>query len=109
MTIDYAEALNKRIEALNKKKELNVQRVAKNSGISKNTIYSVLGGRSKNPSLNTLKAISDGFEIPLSDFLDFYPFNVVTVKDQKDTELEKQIIELKKKLSELENSMTKKD
>lgn len=109
MTIDYTEALNKRIEVLNKKKEINVQRVAENSGISKNTIYSVLGGRSKNPSLNTLKAIADGFELPLSDFLDFYPFNVTTVKNEKNTELEKQIIELKKKLSELENSVTKKD
>lgn len=94
--IDNTEVLKNRIEALEKEKKLNVQRIANKSGISKGTIYSVVKGRSKNPSINTIKAIADGFEMPLNEFLDFYPFNSYEKRENSIESIE--IEELTKKI-----------
>lgn len=64
------EAISKRIVELCNEKNITLNKLATISGITQSTLDSIIRGKSKNPSITTLKKISDGLEISLSEFLD---------------------------------------
>lgn len=67
MNISQAVAL--RIKELLKEKNLTQYRLEQNAGIAHDTIKSIMKGKAKGVNLKTIIAISDGFGITASDFL----------------------------------------
>lgn len=53
-----------------KGKNLTQYRLEHNAGLSHNTVKSIMNGKAKGVNLKTLIAISDGFGITVSEFLD---------------------------------------
>lgn len=62
------DAIADRIIALSKEKHLSPYALAMLCGLDKSTIYSILGSKSKNPEVATIKKICDGLEITLGEF-----------------------------------------
>lgn len=62
------EAISRRILALCWQHEMNPSGLATLCGIDRSTIYSILGNKSKNPTVSTIKKICDGLEITLGEF-----------------------------------------
>lgn len=67
MNISQAVAL--RIAELLKLNGLTQYRLEQNTGISHDTIKSIMKGKAKGVNLRTLIAIADGFHISVSEFL----------------------------------------
>ena len=62
------ETIAYRIKQLCAEKGLTPYSLAMLCGVDKSTIYSVLGEKSHNPEIATVKKICDGFEITLGEF-----------------------------------------
>lgn len=67
MNISQAVAL--RIKELLKAKSLTQYRLEQNACLSHDTVKSIMKGKTKGVNLKTLVAISDGFGITVSEFL----------------------------------------
>ena len=57
-----------KIKLLMKNKGINQEELANISGIPKSTIGKILAGISKNPTLETMKAIANALDCSLDDF-----------------------------------------
>lgn len=44
-------------------------------GMTQSTLSNITSGRSKNPTVSTIKKICDGMDITLAEFFDYEPFN----------------------------------
>lgn len=62
------EAVAKRIAQLCAERDLAINALANQSGISPSTIYSILNEKSKNPGVVTLQKICDGLDIEMREF-----------------------------------------
>ena len=62
------EAITHRIYELCEDRDLNPNSLAIVCGMDRSTVYSVLGEKSKNPEIATIKKICDGLEISLGEF-----------------------------------------
>lgn len=69
------EAIMLRIESFYTERDLNASSLAYLCGIDRSTVYSIMGTKSKNPEISTIKKICDGLEITLSEFFDTPYFN----------------------------------
>lgn len=74
------EAIKERIVFLCNQRGWSVNELIKRSNINQSTISEIMSGRSKYPRINTLKKISNGFGITLSEFFDDDIF--INVKDE---------------------------
>ena len=61
--------LQGRINELMTQKKITVLDIEKNTGINRNTIYSILSGTSKNPSASNLQLIAKALGVSLQDIL----------------------------------------
>lgn len=61
--------LSKNLESLLKKKEVTVYRLAKDTGLSKETVLNILRGRSGNPTIKNLYVIADYFECSMDELV----------------------------------------
>lgn len=43
--------------------------------MTQSTLSNITSGRSKNPTVSTIKKICDGMDITLAEFFDYEPFN----------------------------------
>lgn len=66
--MDLKEAIAFRIKNLYEERGLNPSSLAYLCGMDRSTIYSILGNKSKNPEVVTIKKICDGLEITLGEF-----------------------------------------
>ena len=57
-----------RIISLCEEKNITINKLATESGVSPSTLKNILYGKSKNPGVVTLKMICDGLGISLTDF-----------------------------------------
>ena len=64
------EAVAQRILELCRERNIAVNALANNSGVSPSTIYSMLNQKSQNPGVVSIKKICDGLEITVRDFFD---------------------------------------
>ena len=64
------EAVAKRILNLCEERNIAVNALATQAGVSPSTIYSMLNEKSKNPGIVSLKKICDGLEISVREFFD---------------------------------------
>ena len=62
------EALQKRILELCDSNGLKPNALANQCGLDRSTIYSILGDKSKNPEIATIKKICDGVNLTLGEF-----------------------------------------
>ena len=66
--MNLKETIAHRIKQLCEDRSLTTYALAISSGIDKSTLYSILGTKSKNPEVATIKKICDGLGISLGDF-----------------------------------------
>ena len=64
------EAVEKRIIELCNERNIAVNTLANLSGVSPSTVYSMLGAKSKNPGVVSIKKLCDGIDITVRDFFD---------------------------------------
>ena len=64
------EAVAKRIIELCDEKNIAINALANLSGVSPSTVYSILGEKSQNPGVVSIKKLCDGLEITLREFFD---------------------------------------
>ena len=64
------EAVAQRILELCRERNIAVNALANNSGVSPSTIYSMLNQKSQNPGVVSIKKICDGLEITVRQFFD---------------------------------------
>ncbi len=68
--MNIKEAVEKRIIELCNERNIAINTLANISGISPSTVYSILGEKSKNPGVVSIKKICDGLDISIRDFFD---------------------------------------
>ena len=64
------EAVAQRILELCRERNIAVNALANNSGVSPSTIYSMLNQKSQNPGVVSIKKLCDGLEITVRQFFD---------------------------------------
>lgn len=64
------EAVEKRIVDLCKERNITINKLGTLSGVEPSTITSIFYGKSKNPSIVTIKCLCGGLGITLFDFFD---------------------------------------
>ncbi len=64
------EAIAKRIIELCEERNIAVNALANNSGVSPSTVYSMLNEKSQNPGAVSIKKLCDGLDITLREFFD---------------------------------------
>ena len=69
LTMNISQAVAVRIKELLKEKNLTQYRLEQNACLSHDTVKSIMKGKAKGVNLKTLIAISDGFGITVSEFL----------------------------------------
>lgn len=87
MTI--AEALSIRINSLLNVKEWSLSHVARRGGTTQSTVNYILRNKNAKPTLPTIMSVAYGFDMTLSEFLDFPEINQITVDDLKALRLER--------------------
>lgn len=75
------EAVAKRILELCSERNMTVNALANNAGVSPSTIYSMLNHKSKNPGIVSLHNICYGFDITLREFFNSTIFDDVELMD----------------------------
>ncbi len=68
--MNIKEAVEKRIIELCNERNIAVNTLANLSGVSPSTVYSILGAKSKNPGVVSIKKLCDGIDITVRDFFD---------------------------------------
>ncbi|GLO68371.1 MULTISPECIES: helix-turn-helix domain-containing protein [Oceanobacillus] len=81
--ISIQKALQIRITELCKQRSISILKLAELSKVNQSTINEFMQGRTKYPSVNTIKKISDGFEMSLSEFFNDDVFNKVVTEENK--------------------------
>jgi transcriptional regulator with XRE-family HTH domain len=64
------EAVAKRIIELCEERKIATNTLANLSGVSPSTVYSILGEKSQNPGVVSIKKLCDGIDISLREFFD---------------------------------------
>lgn len=58
-------------------KNLTINRVATLAGLSQSTVNAMFEGRSKKPTIYTIRKVCNVLDISVHDFFDFPPYNEV--------------------------------
>lgn len=64
------EAVAKRIQELCFERDIAINYLANQSGVSPSTVYSMLNSKSKNPGVVSVQKICDGLQISVRSFFD---------------------------------------
>ena len=75
--MNIKKAVSNRIIELCKDNNITINELANIAGISPTTIYSIIGTKSLNPGIITLKKICDGFGITIVEFFDTEEFRTL--------------------------------
>ena len=78
----YGKVITKRILDLCQERKITVNKLATLSGMKQSTIDNIIKGNTKSPGLRTLHRMAQGFDITLSEFLDFPEMNEVIFEDE---------------------------
>ena len=71
----YSDAIIKRLTDLCVERGITTNKLATLSGITQSTLNSMMRGETKNPKLKTLRKIAMGFNMTVSELLDFPEMN----------------------------------
>ena len=84
--MDYSRIFVERIRTLCKERGFSVNRLATLSNIKQSTLDNIMRGLTKNPRVKTLHKIALGFNMTLTEFLDFKELNDYSFDDNEDDE-----------------------
>jgi transcriptional regulator with XRE-family HTH domain len=74
-SVTYAAVIAIRIRKLCEQKGITLNKLATLSGIRQSTLENIIKGKSKSPTLKTLHRIAIGFDMTISELLDFKEMN----------------------------------
>lgn len=77
MKMDMGEICSKRIHQLCNERKISLNKLSILCGMTQSTLGNITSGRSKNPTLTTIKKICDGINLSLVDFFDSELFNEI--------------------------------
>ena len=66
--MDTVTAIRNRILELCGERNITLNKIANIAGLPPSSVKNILYGKSKNPKINTIKALCDGFGITLGEF-----------------------------------------
>lgn len=78
----YSEIIIMRITTLCRGRGISFNKLATMCGLKQSTIDNIVRGLTKNPRVKTLHHIALGFNMTLSEFLDFKEMNEVTFEEE---------------------------
>ena len=78
----YSDAIIKRLTDLCVERRITTNKLATLSGITQSTLNSMMRGETKNPKLKTLRKIAMGFNMTVSELLDFPEMNEMEFEDE---------------------------
>ena len=78
----YGKVITKRILDLCQERKITVNKLATLSGMKQSTINNIIKGNTKSPGLRTLHRMAQGFDMTLSEFLDFDEINETLFDDE---------------------------
>ena len=78
----YSDAIIKRLTDLCVERGITTNKLATLSGITQSTLNSMMRGETKNPKLKTLRKIAMGFNMTVSELLDFPEMNEMEFEDE---------------------------
>lgn len=73
--MNIKKAVSLRILELCRERNIAVNALANSAGIPPSTVYSMLGEKSRNPGVVTIKKICDGLDIGIREFFDSEMFD----------------------------------
>lgn len=73
--MQYSEIITNRIKQLCAQRKFSYYSLAKRSGLNQSTVDNIMRGLTKDPRIATLHHIALGFNMTLSEFLDFDELN----------------------------------
>lgn len=79
----YSNLIVHRILSLCKQREISINKLATMSGLNQSTIDNIVRGNTRDPRISTLHHIALGFNMTLSEFLDFQALNEYSFEDEK--------------------------
>ena len=94
----YSDAIIKRLTDLCVERGITTNKLATLSGITQSTLNSMMRGETKNPKLKTLRKIAMGFNMTVSELLDFPEMNEMEFENERKyvRKIEKKHIDLRK-------------
>lgn len=75
MQIITGQMIGYRIVELCKARKTCINAVANHAGMAPSTVYSIVNGKSKNPSVASIIRICDGLDVDMREFYNFSTFN----------------------------------
>lgn len=72
--MDTYTVVRNRILSLCQQKNITINKLATESGVSPSTLKNILYGKSKNPGIVTIKMLCDGLGISITEFFDISEF-----------------------------------
>lgn len=75
--MDLHDVTVSRIRQLCTEKQFSINGISTWSGVPQSTVKSIIGKESKNPRLNTIKMLCDGFGITLGEFFSTPEFDAL--------------------------------
>ncbi len=85
-SMDYSRIYVERIRALCKERGFAINKLATLSNVKQSTLDNIMRGLTKNPRVKTLHKIALGFNMTLTEFLDFNELNDYSFDDEEDDE-----------------------
>lgn len=78
----YSDVIIMRLSELCKERGITVNKLATLSGITQSTVENLMSGKTKNPKLKTLHKLATGFDMTISQLLDFPAMNNTIFDDE---------------------------
>ena len=100
-------ALQRNLSKILEERQVQIPDAERRAGMNTNTIRHILTGSSKNPSLNTIKAIADSLDTTVDALMSDLPQDLNTTLNQEKLELFEKIVSaiinylIKNKLSDI--------
>lgn len=78
----YSDAIIKRLTELCEQRNMTINKLATQSGITQSTVENIMKGKTTNPKLKTLHKLALGLNMTVSQLLDFPEMNETAFEDE---------------------------
>lgn len=78
----YSEAIILRLWQLCRERNITINKLANQSGVTQSTVENIMSGKTKNPKLRTLQKLAIGLDMTVSQLLNFPEMNEALFDDE---------------------------
>ncbi len=78
----YSEAIILRLWQLCRERNITINKLANQSGVTQSTVENIMSGKTKNPKLRTLHKLAIGLDMTVSQLLNFPEMNEALFDDE---------------------------